>query len=192
MDSQTFLAEAARLSRSCTVYKQDGMGTPSAFWHGVEPGLCLSILHDKQWLNVVLGDDSSGGTVETGSQASESDIRLYAQPETSLPPVDAIFFRGTDAVDDYLRHYEWPRDEPFNDNFPDSIPVEYDRYWRTKCPLYRPGISLVSGGWHIPWPDGDWYEFADAELIACTFLDSEPWVEIFKANGRYVVKQRVT
>jgi hypothetical protein len=38
----------------------------------------------------------------------------------------------------------------------------------------------MAGGWPIPDPEGDWYDFVGSELVAWTFLDAEPWVEVFK------------
>ena len=192
MDLDTFLGEAQRLSRTCTVFHEFGDSSPAAYWHGVAPGLCLSLLHNDRWLNVFLHDDCEGGHVEVANYPATSDVPLYSEPYTSLPPVDAVFFCGSDAIGEFLQQHDWPRNEPFNDNFADSIPGEYERIWQDNCPIYRSDLPLMSGGWHMPWPDGDWYEFVDAEQIAWTFLDSEPWVEVFKLGDGYTVKQRIT
>jgi len=189
----TFLTEAEKLARPCLVYDLHAKGAPTAYWHGVGPGLCVSLHLGQHWLNVVLSDDCVGGNVEVSANPTESETPLFEQPGKSLPPVDAVFFLGSDAIRDYLQHHNWPRDEPFNANFPDPIPEDYEKKeWQNNCPVYQRDIALVSGGWHMPWPDGDWYDLVDAELVAWTFLEAEPWVEVFKQGGEYIVKQRVT
>lgn len=193
MDKAAFQEEAEKLARPCVVYDTQPKGEPAAYWHGTAPGLCVSLLHEQHWLNVILSDDFVSGRVEVSATPSESETPLFARMHKSLPPVDAVFSLGTDEVRDYLLQHDWPRDEPFNLNFPDPIPGEYEKQdWQKNCPVYQGGIAMVSGGWHMPWPDGDWYELVDCELIAWTLLDAEPWVEVFKQRGEYAVKQRIT
>jgi len=50
----------------------------------------------------------------------------------------------------------------------------------------------VAGGWNMPWPDDDWNELIDLELVLWTFEESEPWVEVFFDGSRYSVIQRIT
>ena len=192
MDLVSFTDEARRLSRPCRIFRELGSGSPSAYWHGLaNAGLCLSLQHHHRWLNIHI-DDALGGSVEIVEQPTRSAVPLFAEPAESLPPVDAVFRFGSDAVARFLREHDWPRDEPFNENFPDPTPTAYERVWQANCPLYQSGISLVSGGWHMAWPDGDWPDFVDHELFAWTLRDAEPWIEVFCKNEVYVVKHRVT
>ena len=49
------------------------------------------------------------------------------------------------------------------------------------------------GGWHFPFPDSDWADLIDEQLIALTIRDSEPWVEAWKMkNNEFKVIQRIT
>lgn len=54
------------------------------------------------------------------------------------------------------------------------------------------GIHAVLGGWHFPWPDGDWEELIDRRLIAWTLADSEAWVEVWDQGGAFRVIERIT
>jgi hypothetical protein len=47
------------------------------------------------------------------------------------------------------------------------------------------------GGWHFVWPDDDWYDLLDAELVLWT-MKGEPWIEVWAADGWYRVLERVT
>ena len=53
-------------------------------------------------------------------------------------------------------------------------------------------VHAVLGGWHFPWPDGDWGELVERPLLAWTFEDSEPWVEVWGDGKGFQVKQRIT
>lgn len=48
------------------------------------------------------------------------------------------------------------------------------------------------GGWHMPWPEGDWVELIDRPLLVFTFEESEPWVEVWKWDDGYKIIQRIT
>ena len=90
---------------------------------------------------------------------------LYAHPAPSLPPPDAL-----SAEDD----------------------VAYIRLWQANCPLYTEESVAVLGGWHFPWPDGDWEELREHRLLVWTIEGSEPWVEVWAEPGGLRVLQRIT
>lgn len=183
---------ASKLIRTGCNYQQSGSGEPAAYWHGTEANkLCLSILKDNQWLNIFI-DEHCGGYVEVSDSPIVSDTPLFSSPYSSLPPVDGIFRCGSDEIDAYLERNNWPREEPFNDNFPDAAASEYEAKWQENCPLYQQEVDVVSGGWHFPWPDDDWADYIKNELIVWTLRDSEPWVEVFRSGNNYIVKQRST
>ena len=48
------------------------------------------------------------------------------------------------------------------------------------------------GGWHMAWPEGDWDELIDKQLIVWTFAESEPWIEVWEDGSRFRVIQRIT
>jgi hypothetical protein len=79
---------------------------------------------------------------------------------------------------------------------PDAMPIEdHQKYlpvWQSNCPLYTGEAAAVLGGWHFPWPDGDWEELREAPLLLCTLDESEPWVEVWGGSEGFRVVQRIT
>jgi hypothetical protein len=106
--------------------------------------------------------------------------------------VDAVFQLGSSAVETYLTRYGWQRTWPFNDNFKGSVPHDYKRLWQANCPMYTKGIVAVCGGWHFPWPDGDFTELLNSQLVLWTFKNAEPWIEVYFDGEGFSVKERIT
>ena len=192
MNLNQFLEEAKKLSRTGLQLTEEVDGEPIAYWHGLKStGLCISFLYNLKWLNVYT-DDNDEGYVEVSDRSIESDIPLYGSIKNFQPPVDAVFLKGSDVVGDYLTSHRWYRTAPYNDNFPDFIPGEYENIWMDNCPLYKSDVTAIIGGWQMSWPDGDFEEFIDHELVLWTFKDAEPWIEVFLKDGKYTVRQRIT
>jgi hypothetical protein len=137
-------------------------------------------------------DERGGGHVEAADKPARSDAPLFGKPYESFPPVNAVFLLGSGAIGDYLKSHRWPRNEPLNSNFPDPVPREYEKFWQTNCPVYQSDLVAALGGWHFPWPEGDWYDLVDREFVCWTLHDSEPWVEVFREGDDYTVYQRAT
>jgi len=215
MTGSEFAAEAVRLARPCTLLK--GTGPRNAFagvWggDGVVPapdgpyrhwlsvdcrflpaGLgpaagCLSVYADEQ--------DGESGAVSYSPAAGlpwSEGRALFARPARSLPPMDAVFRYGGEEVQQWLASLGWDAEWGYNGNFPEDEPcAEYERLYQSECPLYAGGASAVLGGWHFPWPDGDWAELVGRPLLVWTFDESEPWVETWGGPEGYRVVQRVT
>jgi len=191
MNQSSFFKEAEALIKRGVLLKSSLNGNPVAYWHGIyDQGLCISFFHEGKWLNLYLESDS--GFIEFSNEPIKSDHALYAHKYNSLPPVDGIFMKGSDMIGEFLAQYDWSRDEPFNDNFPNPIPGNYEADWQNNCPIYLDGIVAVSGGWHMSWPDDDWVDLIDHELILWTLEDAEPWIEVFRKDGEYKVIKRIT
>jgi hypothetical protein len=215
MTGSELIAEAERLTRNCVLLQGKGpKDRLAAVWGG--PGLvpapegsfrhwltidcrflpdglglsagCLSIYTDEE-------DGESGAAVFDGKgklTVARKSTALYAHEARSLPPVDAVFRLGSPAVHEWLRSKGWQPEWGYNGNFKDPKPVdEYQRLYQSECPLYAGGAYAVLGGWHFPWPDGDWEELLDRPLLVWTFEESEPWVEVWGGAG-LEVKQRIT
>jgi hypothetical protein len=193
MTYQEFVAEAYQLKRKAVKLSFSGSGNPAGYWHGAfgEDAVYISVKHGAIWLNVVL-DEDMGGSVRLTDSPIESSQPLFAKEFDSLPPIEGVFLRGSEAVGDFVKSNGWDRTEPFNDNFPSDIPSQYEHLWQQNCPLYTGDTVAVIGGWHFPWPDGDWYENEANELVLWVLEGAEPWVEVFNEDGQYVVKQRIT
>ena len=193
MNIDTFRLEAEALARPAVLLRESGEGDPLAFWHGAKANhSCISIRQGDAWLNVSLDHTYTGGHAQLAPNPITSPIPLYGQSFTCLPPVDAVFLLGSQKIGDFLAEHDWPRDEPYNRNFPNSVPEQYEIQWQESYPLYQSGIDAVLGGWHMFWPDGDWHDLLSETLVAWTLRDCEPWVEIWRHGDAYTVKQRIT
>jgi hypothetical protein len=157
---------------------------------GIGPSLgCLSVYTDEE--------SCEGGAAVHGSsqklERTEDGKPLYAHEARSLPPIDAIFRFGSERVQQWLRKHNWSPEWGHNDNFGDPVPVnEYERAYQSQCPLYSDGTFATLGGWHFPWPDGDWVELLNEQLLVWTVRDSEPWVEVWNTKNGFRVMQRIT
>lgn len=193
MTFDDFVQEAELLARSATVLRLAENGEEAeAYWYRRNPGKpCLSLRSESGWLSVYL-DDEGAGNVEEDQEPPSDGCPLVGEKVRSLPPVDGVFQLGSAAIDPFLKANRWSREYDFNDNFPSPIASKYESVWQAQNPVYQPdGIVAVLGGWHFPWPDGDWREFINHELVAWVISGAEPWVEVFRREGKYEVVQRI-
>jgi hypothetical protein len=215
MTGSELIAEAERLARPCVLLRSNGPADRfAAVWRG--PGLvpapggffrhwltidcrffpeglglstgCLSIYTDEKECDSGVAVFDGRGTLSK----PDKSIKLYTYEARSLPPVDAVFRFGSAAVHEWLRSNRWQPSWGFNGNFKDSQPLEdYERVYQSECPLYTGAAHAVLGGWHFPWPDGDWEQLVNRPLLVWTFEESEPWVEVW-GGDQFEVKQRIT
>jgi hypothetical protein len=180
-------AEARRLARPCALLQRVGAPDKLAgVWGGpgVVPAKAVPLRHwlsvDCRFLPSGLGppagvlsiytneEDCVSGVVAfdpAATVAVSPDAPLYAHSAMSLPPPDA-----------------WPG----------GATEAYIRLWHSRCPLYTGEAAAVLGGWHFPWPDGDWEELREQPLLVWTLEESEPWVEVWRVPAGYRVIQRIT
>lgn len=141
-------------------------------------------------------EELEGGRVEmTSSWPKKAGSKLFAHSASVLPPIDAVFARGSEAVEDWIRSLGWNRMWRYNDNFAGAdIVREFERVWMSEYPLYvESDTYAVLGGWHWPCADEDWHELIDSQLMVLTIRDSEPWVEAWRSKtGEFKVIQRIT
>jgi hypothetical protein len=194
----------------------------AAIW-GEEPILGTPGDDFRHWLSIdcsVLLDNTSNGVMgvysneddcETGTvlfsatthltEHNTDGVLLYAQPGLSLPPIEAVFKFGSSAVKEWLEANDWlpgdgddAADYAYNNNFPDRAIAEiYLEEWQNQLPLYSGGAYAVLGGWHFPWPDGDWDKLLNQTLVVWTFEESEPWIEVWRdSDNNYSILQRIT
>jgi hypothetical protein len=195
MDLQKFVEIAHQLAKPSTELRLNGTGDPVAYWHGMsmEGAPVISFLDNAIWCEVSL-DWEVEGRVLAVDEPDRHGLPLFESMHVSLPPVDAIFLLGGSEIDAYLQACGWSAADGFNGNFPDPIPLQYQElYWYKNCPLYSStGAEAVKGGWCVPWPDDDWEEFNDKELVLWTFRESEPWIEVYRDGSGFRVKRRIT
>jgi len=201
------------LQRACSFLRPNGGGPVAALWHERDereiaatgfhrwltvdarciPGLPASV---TGYVSVLTGEDGLGGRVEvTPSWPKRTGVELYAHDASVLPPIDAVFSRGSEAVGEWLRSHGLERMERYSGNFDDAgIGDEYERAWQQEYPIYLDDeIYAMLGGWHFPMADDDWHDLIDEQLMIFTLRDSEPWVEAWRTRaGEFRVIQRIT
>jgi hypothetical protein len=191
LDWNGFLAEATALSRPGLQLRAQGAGEPDAYWHGdLHGGPVASVRREDGWINVHTGP--GGPWAEQSDGPLISAVALFAHPARSLPPVTVVFMRGSAAIEAHLAEHGLRRDWPDHPSPKDAVARAYERHWQATCPMYSAGTHAVSGGWPVPWPDGDYLEWIDAELLLWTLQDAEPWVEAYRRHGKLHVLSRIT
>ena len=119
--------------------------------------------------------------------------RLYAYSVPSLPPLEAVFLYGSPMFREWFGQMGWGEDLDRNGPLLDrEIENAYVEAQRENLPIDGEHVFAVLGGWHVPWPDGDWLELVDHPLAVMTLADSEPWVEVFDMGDSFQVIQRVS
>ncbi len=214
MTPDVLISEGRRLARPCVFLRPKGTGPVAALWHSPEEAE-IAETGQRCWITVdahfvpgrlknvagflsVFTDerDCEGGRVEVHrSRPRRHGIELHASEESVLPPIDAVFARGSDEVGAWLAAHGWPRTARYNNNFRDRAVVEaYERAWFKEYPVYRrDGTYAVLGGWHWPCADDDWHRLIDEQLVVLTVQGAEPWVEAWRLrSGRFKVIQRIT
>lgn len=175
---------AHELSKPCVFLKKEGdrfaavwggQGTISApdeyrHWLSVECSFLPSDIGlNKGVISIYSGgDDWDSGIVKYESNATlelNGGVPLYAHDAVSMPPPDARAELDTDA---------------------------YLKTWLDNCPVYVESATAVIGGWHFPWPDGDWEELCHKQFVLWTIENSEPWIEVWKDGQSFRVFERVT
>ena len=214
MTSDQLIAEGRKLQRPCVFLRPKATGPVAAIWHEPDDEEIDATGH-RCWITVdarqipdlppsVTGylsvftneEDCEGGKVEIASSWPKREgTELYAHTASVLPPIDAVFARGSETVGSWIDSHGWNRTERYNNNFKDAnIVREYLRIWRQEFPLYfESDIYAVLGGWHWPGQDDDWHDLIDEQLMVLTVRDSEPWVEAWRTRtSQFKVIQRIT
>jgi hypothetical protein len=158
------------------------------------PGLPPSV---AGYISIFSNDmECEGGRVEViSSWPRRPGTPLYAHPSSALPPIDAVFARGSDAVGEWIASCGWNRGMRYNQNFKDGAVVErYEEVMTREFPLcFKSDVYAILGGWHFPFADDDWHDLIDERLMVLTVRGSEPWVEVWRTRtGQFQVIQRIT
>jgi hypothetical protein len=217
MTGAELIAEGERLAKPCVLLKATGPDDAlAAIWGG--PGVVpapygfyrhwLSI--DCRFLPAGLGPSAGCLSVYTDEEHTETGAAvhdpskslssfpkhrpLYAHRARSLPPLEGVFRFGAEAVQQWLHTQGWrPDDGGYYSHFQEPEPaLAYQQRYESECPLFVGGAFAVLGGWHLPWPEGDWARLLEQTLLVWTFEESEPWVEVWGGQDGYCVKARVT
>jgi hypothetical protein len=73
----------------------------------------------RRYMNVLTDETKcEGGRVQfVSSWPRRAGTRLYAHAASVLPPLDAVFARGSEAIGQWIASHGWNRRERYNDNF---------------------------------------------------------------------------
>lgn len=131
-------------------------------------------------------------TGKLGEVAFEDSIPLAAKPAISTPPLEAVLLYGGAAVQEWLTAQGLHRWE-YSD-VSTEVAEFYREFVNPRTPLFHEQQPVARiGGWHIGWPDDDFYIPREMRLMVWTFQDSEPWYEVFLSPMlNYVIKSRIT
>lgn len=192
MNLTTLQEEAERLARPAQLLCLEGEGGAVAWSYAARvDGVELAVCHKGKVLTInphrrgasqvtVVDRPPSGGTP------------LFGRAHKSLPPIEGVFMFGSDAIGRWLAENNWEREWGYNDNFTEAALVgEYEAWWQRLHPFYSGQGVALAGGWHLFWPDDDWYDLVESELVVWT-LRGEPWLEVWAERGCYRVIERAT
>jgi hypothetical protein len=134
MTPDILIAEGRRLARPCVFLRPGGSGPVAAIWHArdtdeidktgfrcwitVDARFVPGLSKELSGLLSVYTDEEKcqGGRIEVhASRPARPGVELHATEESVLPPIEAIFVRGSDAIGEWLAANDWPRDERYND-----------------------------------------------------------------------------
>ncbi|QIF03956.1 hypothetical protein [Roseimicrobium sp. ORNL1] len=217
MTVDQLIEEGRKLQRPCVFLTPDGSGPAAAEWYELDSERdAEDSAGFRRWLTIdaqhipgaeagitgyvsIFTDEEKcvGGRVEvTPSWPDRAGTLLYAHAASVLPPIEAVFAKGSEAVGDWLEWHNWDRTWRYNGNFKGAAIAEaYIQAWMREYPIYlsSPDIYAVLGGWHFPMSDDDWLDLMDEQLMVFTLRDSEPWVEAWRTGaGEFKVFQRIT
>lgn len=224
MTIEQLVQEGRRLARPCVYLKDRGTGPAAGVWYEQERDAVrqeVEATGELFWLAVdstlvpglsprpasgrYLGvytneEDCETGRVEAAAALPPGPdgrraVALYARPAAPLPPLDAVFARGSEAVADWLRENGWPPGVRLNGNFGDrAVASGYERLWQAECPEFSdPDVYAVLGGWHLPGAEAGWHDRIDTPLVVWTLRDAEPRVEVWSDSAEeFTVIQRNT
>jgi hypothetical protein len=131
-------------------------------------------------------------TAKLSEVAFEDSVPLAARPTKSLPPLEALLLYGGRTAQEWLSAQglqQWQYCEVARD-----VHAAYQKHFDAQSPLCakQPPFARI-GGWHVMWPDDDFYIPREMRLMVWTFQDAEPWYEVFLSPLlNYTIKTRIT
>jgi len=189
MDLTTLKEESRRLARRSHLLTQAGEGEPAGWLLGEGNQIALRL---EERIVRAVGDGRGGGELEVLAKTPSGAVPLHAVERVSFAPIEAIFLLGSDQVGDWLNTHGWEREWGYNDNFAGAAVVqEFEQWWRASHVFYGDEGEALLGGWHFAWPDDDWHDLVDQELLYWT-LRGEPWIEVWRSGSGYQVIERIS
>lgn len=147
------------------------------------------------WTNIEESEAPNTDSLDHGSLDGvefKGGVPLTLREAKSFPPFQAVCLYGDERAERWLKRQGLERWQ--YEDVPLDQREELENAWRERCPMFAdPPIVAQIGGWHITWPEDNYYTPREMRLLVWTFRDSEPWYEIFQSSMRnLVVKSRIT
>ncbi len=194
MDFDTLYEEAQKLARTGLILNPNETDSVLGYQYDNDSGgPVVALKRGGTWLVV----ERQGGnvTVREAESPPSDGSALYGLEWTALPPIEALFYLGSEKVQSWLAENGWEKEWGYNDNFKDAaIAQKYINEWIDEHPLYQEDDFAVSGGWPIWWPEDDfedWEARLKQELVLLTVV-GEPWLEVWADGNSYRVFERIT
>ena len=130
--------------------------------------------------------------VRTGTFDRVADATpLSGREALSLPPLEALCLYGGPPVEEWLASAGLERTD-YEAAAALDVAREYQAHFHDHCPLYSVSgeVAAVLGGWHLMWPDDDFYIPAEMRLVVWTLWEAEPWIEVFARGAALKVRVR--
>jgi hypothetical protein len=127
-------------------------------------------------------------------EISCTGTRLYAVPAQSFPPIEAVCLYGSTQVAEWMRELGLARHQ-YGDVTRSPIARQYMDEFTRRAPLYSGEADAIVGGWHMMWPEDDFFMPIEMRLVLTTIRDSEPFYEIWVTDSavrNYSVQSRIT
>jgi hypothetical protein len=122
----------------------------------------------------------------------DGGLPLYGREVPSLPPIEALCLYGGPVVDEWLASEGLDRTD-YDVAATTAVGEAYQAVYRDRCPLFLADQPVaVLGGWHVCWPDDEFYLPREMRLALWTFREAEPWVEVFERSPNMPVRLRTT
>jgi hypothetical protein len=199
MNSKKFIEEAQFLKLNSLILKAHGEQKNGSFLLDKEHStFVVSFLLDRPSFEIqknltVKIANRNIEVIESDNIYNSGKIALYSHNVDSYPPIEAVFMLGSPEIHAWLISIGWGVFPEFNDNFPAmEVVSDYYDFWQAQSPVYDNEIIVTLGGWHFPWPDNDWAEKKAKQFVALINTGSEPWVEIWNENGKFIAQKRIT
>ena len=75
----------------------------------------------------------------------------------------------------------------------EAVAEAYQAEFTRRAPFYAAAVDVIVGGWHMMWPEDDFFLPREMRLLATTIRDAEPCREIWLSeSGNISVKERIT
>ncbi len=126
------------------------------------------------------------------SEISFSGAPLYASLAQSFPPFPALCLYGDEVIERWLHSIGLARHQ-YQEAEGHPLALEYEEEFVRRAPLYSGEIDAVVGGWHMMWPEDDFFLPLEMRLLVSTFRDAEPYWEIWRSPvGNIHVREHIT